>query len=562
MKTIHRLSDRLIAQIAAGEIIERPVYVVKELIDNAIDAQADDIRIDLTEHGFQYIIVTDNGRGMSEEDIIESYKLHTTSKVDDIDVLIGITSLGFRGEALASIAAVSSLSIESKQQDSVSGKKIILERGTPPVIQTVGMPNGTRVIVSGLFKDMPVRKKFTATKKQELKRIIDIVTAYAMSHPFISFDLSHEGKALINVRKGDREKRITYFYGNTVLSHLLPLHYQDRFVTIQGFISTPQLSSSLIPFQYLSVNGRPAIEKSLHSSIKHTYGILLESERQPSYILDIGIEPSLVDVNIHPRKEYVAIIDIQHILPGFTELITSRLKQTVISYQGLPQTIHDEEKLTYTPLAKQLKRFVLPKKEYQLSQLRKNDHVIQIHTTYIAYETDSGFILIDQHAAHERILYEEYLHVFLEEKKKQRQEHHHKNLIIELSHQEYILWELYKEDLSTLGFITEEYHSNAIIVRSYPSLFSGRNMNVLLKEILQDMETNSLDSHIDNGSKKLLAYLACRSAIKAGDPLTKDQMNTLIRNLENIPFAVTCPHGRPVKYTISLNELHKMFKRI
>lgn len=561
--TILPLPSHIVSQIAAGEVIERPCFVVKELIDNAIDAQARLISIELQDSGMHTIVVTDNGIGMSREDLLESYKLHTTSKIRDEHHLHNIKTLGFRGEALASIAAVSTISIESKRVEDIAGSKILCIPGKPVTITTLGMPAGTRVIVNQLFSNTPVRKKFLTNKKIELKKIIELVTGYASMYPGISFILSHEGQIIHQFEKTDSLlERVEDIYGLPISSHFIPFSVDESYVTINGFISTPQLISSTIPYQIIGVNGRLVIDKYISSTIKTGYGTLIEHNATPSFLLLIQVSPEMIDVNIHPRKERIKFVQELTLHELLLKHIQKVLSSQSLVYQGLPRVINDAyEDLTYTTLSTQLKKKVLPKKTQQLTTISLDHQLLQIHNLYIVAQTDEGMTLIDQHAAHERILYEQFYAQFIQQQKEKAIQQLEEPLLFECSHQERILLNTYIDQLTSMGFEIDEFHTNTYKISAIPRLFEGRNIQALIKELLQEYTNEILIPSIDTGSKKLIAYLSCRSAVKSGDPLTRDQMKMIVEELQKIPHAITCPHGRPLRYSISLSELHKIFKR-
>lgn len=563
MKTIHKLSDLLISQIAAGEVIERPCFVIKELVDNAIDAHATDIRIILEDFGLKKIVVRDNGEGMSREDLLESYKLHTTSKIGEIDQLLGISTLGFRGEALASIASVSQLEIQSKTTNETVGNSISVAHGTNISHKKVGMPKGTYVQVSNLFENIPVRKKFLSNKKQELNRIVDIIIRYATSHPSISFDLLHNHKPLLVLRSvTSLEARIKDMFGDTIHSHLIPFSLEDSYMKIEGFLTTPQLNGTNTIKQYVAINGRPVFDRTLSAAIKEGYGILLEKDTLPSYFLLITIAPEMVNINIHPRKEYVHIENVQYFMSSITTAVTDLLNKQSLDFQGFPYSIHDTyEGLTYTPLARQLKKMVLPIKTEQMRSSSRSNNFLQIHNLYIVVETEHGITMIDQHAAHERILYEEFTRALIEEKNKSTIYPLPDPILLKLTPHEVALYTIFQEDFITLGFDIEIFHGNSMKIYAVPSLFKDRHVKELLNDMLKNLENEILSPSIDIGTKKLLAYLACRSAVKSGDPLTHEQIQMIISELQKIPSGITCPHGRPLQYIIPLTDVHKMFKR-
>ncbi len=303
MKNIHKLPDHLIRQIAAGEIIERPAYIVKELPDNAIDAHASQITIHLDHGGLQKITVIDNGDGMSQKDIKESYKLHTTSKIHNREHFLGIKTLGFRGEALASIVAIANLKIESRTATDHRGTQVEIIDGNR-YIKPIGMPKRTRVTVDSIFQKEPVRKHLFHTPHKELRYIMDILIRYAIFYPDIAFELFHNNHRILSVRKQTNEERIKSLLGEHVFSYLLPIAITDSIVSFHGYIDKPQ-AATIKAQEYLAINGRPVSIKLFHKAIHEAFDTLIESTNRPMYILSFSIPHEYVDINVHPRKEYV-----------------------------------------------------------------------------------------------------------------------------------------------------------------------------------------------------------------------------------------------------------------
>ncbi len=560
MKTIELLSKELIAQIAAGEVIERPGYVVKELIENSIDANATNITIDLVNSGISKIIVTDDGIGMSKEDVLESFKLHTTSKMKD-STFESIDTLGFRGEALASIASTSFLTIESKDQDAVAGSRVHIVDGYSEVT-SLGMPLGTRVIVEELFYSVPARKKFLKSKRLELKHIVDIVYKQAVASPQIGFKLSNEGKTLIELpNKQTLKERVLTLFTSLHDSNLLSVQIETPHFCVSGYIILPQHQYENIPKQYLSINSRPVTNRYFQSAIKEAYGVLLSSQKEPSWFLDCTIPHEFIDVNIHPRKEQIKLLDQDNSNQILYEYIKKLLSSSSLIYHGTQtDTKQFKEKITTTYLGTNLKKDVLPWNKQLLTHLDIHE-VSQIHNLYIITATSTGMLIIDQHAAHERILYEKFIQQFINQKDKRLSVSVDHPVLINLSIDIALILEERMPDLENLGFQIEPFSGNTFNVTQIPVIFQNRNIPFLLGEYLQNFATENFINTIDSGSKKLLAYLACKSAVKSGDPLTEQQMKDIILELEKIPEALTCPHGRPLKIHFSVDELAKMFKR-
>lgn len=564
MRTIFPLPNTIIAQIAAGEVIERPSYAVKELIDNSLDAKATKVNIDLVDSGLTKIVVTDNGIGMTKEDLVESYKLHTTSKIQKEEQLLSIRSLGFRGEALSSIASVSSLIIESKTSEEPIGTKIELRHGNLTSVSAQGLPDGTRVIVSSIFDNVPVRKKFLKSKRTELKHILEIINKYCIAYPEISWSVAHNGKPLyIFPEHESLRERIQGVFGTHVTNGLLPIELNDSYVTISGFITTPQLSAEGISRQFIRINGRPIDDRLLTLAVKEAYGVLLPKETSPSFFLILTVPFETVDVNIHPRKETIEFMNERLLFDAMYRAVNETLNKYNLSYQMQFGALEElkETKLTTTPLSSELKKQVNPWNTSFLSSIPLEERILQIHNLYLVSEENENLVLIDQHAAHERILYEKFLQELLSEKMKNASIPLKKPLLLSISAVEIPVFEELIPELTRLGFGIEPFSGTTYRILKVPSSLENRNITAFILEMISTKNNREFTQEIDSQSKKLLAYLACKSAVKSGDPLTLSQQKEIIKELRNIPHAATCPHGRPLKIEISFTELAKLFKR-
>lgn len=561
MKSIHKLPDHLIRQIAAGEIIERPAYIVKELLDNAIDAHASHITINLEHGGLQKIIVTDNGDGMNEEDIKESYKLHTTSKIHTAEHFFGIKTLGFRGEALASIAAIANLRIESRTSADYKGTRIDIIDGHE-YIQPIGMPKGTRATVDSIFQKQPVRKRLFHSPHKEFRYIMDIVIRYAIFYPDITFELYHNGHRVLSMKKQTNEERIRSLLGEHIFSHLIPIAVTDSIASFYGYIGKPQ-ATSIKTHEYLAINRRPVSIKLFHKAIHEAFDTLIDSLKHPIYVLSFSIPHEYIDINVHPRKEYVTCLYQEAIYRKIVDSIQETFSRHNIQFTF--PLIHESsppygKPLLQTTLAHELKHAV-EKKRTKMMTTPNTSSIISIHNLYIIAQSSHGLIILDQHAAHERILYEEYLKEFTKEQKRDRVSFLKKPLIFDLSPAESTIFDNYLHDLTRIGFSITRISRTTYQIMKIPKIFEQRDLLSLIKEILEQLDKEVFIPSIDSQSKRLLAYLACRSAVKSGDPLTEEQMKVIIKKIKSIPRGVTCPHGRPVYIEVSLRELDKLFKR-
>ncbi|HWY79944.1 MAG TPA: DNA mismatch repair endonuclease MutL [Candidatus Sulfotelmatobacter sp.] len=561
MKKIHQLSPQVVSQIAAGEVIERPMYAVKELIENALDAGADSIIIHIEESGLKKIVVTDNGEGMHSEDLRESFKPHTTSKITKADELSQIKTMGFRGEALSSIAAISRLSISSRTSDSPVGTKVIINDGKLEKITPVGMPVGTTVTIDHLFYSFPARKKFLKALRTELKHVIDLVINYALCYPEIHLQLAHNKKNLLDLPKSSEPvHRIEKLLGKDIFSSLIPISLSDSYITISGYLAKPSITTRTPNKQFFYINNRAISDKGISSAVKSAYGSLLANVVSPVCLLYFSLPFEMVDVNVHPRKEYVRFVD----TPLLYEAIKRAVRQSLARYDLTPSTsfealfLGDAVGSTESYAGRLMKEKKLP---WELSIKVDSASVTQLHNLYLLAASNNGFILIDQHAAHERILFEQFLTEFAKEKKNLNVFHVHKPGAFNLSLSDSLLLRENLQLFQDLGWGIEYFKGTSFVLRSLPVLFQDRNYIKLLREILEDLRVNNQVQKIDSLSQKMIAYIACRGAVKAGDRLTKNQAKELLEQLEKIPNNATCPHGRPTKISIDLRMIHRLFKR-
>lgn len=334
MQKIHLLPEHIIAKIAAGEIIERQVSAVKELIENALDANANSITIQLEEGGLKKIVVMDNGEGMDHDDLLLSYKPHTTSKLPNNE-LTGIATLGFRGEALWSIASVSSLTIQSRTLATPTGFQITLHAGSLLENKPVGMPVGTSISIQNIFSNIPARKKFLKSQQTEFRYVIDLVSRYAMVYPEIRFLLIHNKRTILDFpKKQTLTERASMILGPTISNLLIPVSSDNPYLKISGYIAHPQISTRIQNKQYLFINKRIVKSKVISAIIKKCYGSLIETSRYPVYILFLDIPFELIDVNIHPRKEKVGFLNSEEVNSQIKETIINTLAQNDLTFRG------------------------------------------------------------------------------------------------------------------------------------------------------------------------------------------------------------------------------------
>lgn len=553
MPKIKKLSPHIISQIAAGEVVERPAYAVKELIENAIDAGATQIVVNLKDSGLTKITISDNGSGMRKEDLLESFKPHTTSKLSKEEDLHAISSLGFRGEALASIASISDITLQSRSKNDVSGYKVTLTKGIIQSQSVIGMPHGTQISVSNIFSHVPARKKFLKSEKTELRHSIDIVSHFALSYPHIEFSLTHNDRTYFNFTKHqDLGFRIQTLLGNSLLAHLLPLEYEESYIKVHGYIARPQFSLKGQSKLFIFVNGRHIYDNLIANAIKDAYKNLLEYGAYPIAILYITLPFEMVDINIHPKKEQVRFIDQTFMYSVIQKAVTNTLQDKNLTFFN--SSWKDGGTKTY--LGKILKTELLN----EIDQMKINTDLFQVHNIYIFTETKKGIMIFDQHATHEAVLFRKLKKLYNQKRNKKDHYQLAKPLLLDISISDAAVLFENREIFTKLGFELEEF-GNQLRINSVPLIFKDRNIQDLILETLEDIREERPLKDIDKKTYRMLSYLSCRTAIKGGRALSKQEIKSLLKELDEADMAYTCPHGRPVKIEMSLSFLHTLFKR-
>ncbi|CAN5147163.1 DNA mismatch repair endonuclease MutL [soil metagenome] len=513
------LSDSVVSKISAGEVIERPVFAVKELIENAIDANATVIEIHIEEAGLKRIRVQDNGDGMSKDDLELSYLPHTTSKLLNEHELVGIKTLGFRGEALASIAAISTLSIKTRLHNQPGGYEIIIRDGNIESVSPIGTPPGTIIIIDNLFLNVPARKKFLKSERTEFRLISDMIIHFALSYPHIHFVFINNKKPVLDLpKKNTITDRIAILLGPNTFEQLVPIKSEDGFIKISGFIGKPQIASKQNQKQFLFVNNRHITDRMISLSVKESFGTLLPASSTPLFILHLTIPPEVVDVNVHPRKEQVLFINSRQIFDAVKQAVTDTLTEHNLTFKLARFKDENSARLgeTTSYAGSLLKQTVLPWDRTENIDFKTTSKYQQIHQTYIFSQTKDTIFFIDQHAAHERILYEEFAKTFTDKKKtKDNYELPKPNSIIFGISEAQILEE-YLRYFDSLGFKIDHFQGTNFMVRAIPVIFKGRNIEKIMRDILSDL-AEDLTKSIDDRTKRMLAFLACRAAVKAGD---------------------------------------------
>ncbi len=595
---IYILPENLANKIAAGEVVERPASVVKELVENAIDADPTRIVVHIEQSGKKLIRVVDNGFGMSTEDIQTAFARHATSKIHSEKDLYQIDTLGFRGEALPSIASVSQVEVKTRRKEDQVGNIYTINGGKPQALRKTAANEGTTVSIQNLFFNTPARRNFLRSDNAESQQIILTLKRFFLAYPDIHFELWIEDNQVFNLRDEGIDERVKAVFGEQIFRGLIPFKNELGGMEISGFISRPDVVRRSRGHQYIFLNGRPIQDKSINHAVFQGYSKLISPGEYPIYCLFLDLDPATVDVNVHPMKMEVkfsndrtiyyfvinsiqstlkkenVIPDISHAPSGNAmaylssetnrkpgEIINelkgrhkqmarpsgSQLSLTYFNNENVHKTQQEE---IFKPGESSLDKTVEEKVDVQLWQL---------HNRYIISEIRSGMVIIDQHVAHERVLYERMLNVLKGggHVASQRLLFPQK---INLSYDDFMVFKEIYQILNDIGFGIKVFSGNTIIIEAMPSdVKVGRESQILLDII--DYYKNKPLKDFDQTEKVAAAY-ACKNAVKSGDVLTQTQMQTLIDQLFACDSPFFCPHGRPVIVTMDLEELDRKFKRI
>jgi DNA mismatch repair protein MutL len=553
---IKQLSDEVIKKIAAGQVIESPFSVVKELLENSLDAKATEIIVELVEGGFDNITFYDNGIGMDQKDLLKCFLFHTTSKIETEEDLFTLKSFGFRGEALHSICLVSDVSISSVPKEEAFGSEVVITKGTLEIVKPYGGRKGTLIQVSNLFENIPVRKKFKNNSKKEVQQILELITSYALIFPNVSFSLSHNGKNIFQSPSmpnlGDR---ISDVLGASFISQCLQINSNERSFNFQMFVSKPQFCSLSKTHQYLFVNDRLVKSETISKAIKDAYGKLIEDRMYPPFLILLKIDSNLIDVNVHPKKEVINFWNNDVLYSAFHDSVKHSLSEENLDYSA---------DAGYYPTANSHLFSTLKDSGHWDPRVVSldSDEILQVFNTYLIYSEKNDLVVIDQHAAHESVLFEEFSEKFSAKSSSREQHKFEDPLVLDLSSVRIKVLEENLEVLENLGFEIALFGKGTVKVTSSPSLFQKHDLNILLCELLDELRTGGKVSKLDSQTKRTLEFLACRSAVKSGDPLALDQRQNLVKKLSESKQYLTCPHGRPTKIILTRRELDKMFRRL
>lgn len=585
MSKIQVMNEDLANKIAAGEVVERCLNVVKELVENSIDAKSSKIRVALKDSGILEITVADDGVGMDEDDAALAFSRHATSKLKSLNDLFHIASLGFRGEALPSIASVSKVELRTSTND--VGTYLYLEGGQLVKKERYPLEKGTTITVKNLFYNTPVRLKYLKSLSTELSLIIDYMNKMALSYPNIKFILENNDKELLNTTgDGNLLKVIYAVYGIDVAKKMIEINGENDDYVISGYVSYPEAAKASRNVMTTLVNGRVIKNQALNRAILDTYHTYIPKDKYPVIVINVAVDPILVDINIHPQKMDIKFSKLDELLSLVTSLIEKKLKEILLiphaSVRNI-ETIYEVEDAL--PLEKPKSIFdddndIKIEKEVEEvsfdfqddSEVITNNEVVKeeyrikkmhplgiIHKTFIVAENEEGMYLIDQHAIAERINYEK----FMKELSKENKDTTDLLVPIKLEYpkDEFLKIKEYLDVLKSIGVYLEEFGDHTFLVRRHPTfIYKGREKDSIEKiiSILLEKGTFSKEKFIE----KTATTLACRLSIKANDYISLEEADYLLETIRTCENPFTCPHGRPTIIAYSNYELEKMFKRV
>ncbi|MCA0969056.1 DNA mismatch repair endonuclease MutL [Halobacillus litoralis] len=616
MARIHLMPDHLSNKIAAGEVVERPASVVKELVENSIDAGASWVSVELMEAGLQRIRITDDGSGMEEEDCERAFFRHATSKIQNENDLFHVRTLGFRGEALASIAAVSRLSMQTSTGE-VAGTKIELEGGKVLEKGKSDARQGTDIIVDELFFNTPARLKYMKTIHTELGHITDVMNRMAMAHPEVKFTLTHNEKQIFQTNgRGDLRQVVAKIYGMNVARKLVPIEAETRDFKVTGYVAKPEVYRASRNYMATIINGRYIRNIPLNKAIQEGYHTLLPIGKSPIVVLNVEMDPILVDVNVHPSKLEVrfskekelydlvqgairGVFRTETLIPNVESPVKKQEKPKSTQETFAFDSVHREEahekreeavdhllrhsdpgfphqqdevlqemqadfqieetKPSEPEAAPEPKQVQTPAPEPEENRVPTMYPIGQLHGTYILAQNEEGMYIVDQHAAQERIKYEFFRDQLAEV------DHEVQELLVpitfDFSRQEALKIEEHKETLEAVGLFFEPFGANSFIIRSHPQWFpKGFEEEVIHEMVEQLMNEERID--VLKLREEAAIMMSCKRSIKANHYLNQSDMFRLLEDLRKSTDPFTCPHGRPIIVFFSEYEMEKMFKRV
>jgi DNA mismatch repair protein MutL len=592
---IHVLPDHVANKIAAGEVVDRPASVLKELIENALDAGATQVDVDIVGGGRKAITVADNGSGMSRDDALLSIERHATSKIREADDIERVATLGFRGEALAAIAAVARCTLATRRPQDVGGTEVTISGGKVQDVRETGCPPGTSVQVRHLFFNIPARRKFLRSEQTELAHVRQVFLTYAISHPSVGLRLTVDGREVYRLAGGAApEDRLRELFGADRMKLLRAVEFRKEGLAVTGYAGLPQAGRSDRAEQYIFINRRPASAPLLNYAVGEAYHTLLPRGRYPVLYLYLELDPSLVDVNVHPAKKEVRFRRPSEVRDAVIQAVRGAIAASTPGAGGglspgpVPSSVPPlSEPLLSKPDMPPMRTFAYPRLPMvprapsggaPAEDERKAPRVEsvaakgsdapwswcrvlgQVGGLFVVLETEDGLVLMDPHAAHERVLYEQYLAQVLG---------HHassQHLLtpetVELGPEDAVRVRENLDLLKAMGFGISEFGGDSFIVDALPTCLGLSSATALLAAVAQSLDQAGVRGGTGRWAEERIAQAACKTAVKARDRLTLDEIEKLVVSLAGTEMPYTCPHGRPTVIFMSFAELYKKFGRI
>lgn len=605
---IQLLPDNIANQIAAGEVIQRPASAVKELLENAVDAGADEIKLFINDAGKSLIQVIDNGKGMSDTDARMAFERHATSKISNIEDLFRIKTMGFRGEALASIAAVAQVELKTKREEDETGVFIEIENSQVIKQEPVAAANGTSIAMKNLFFNVPARRNFLKSNAAELRHIVDEFIRVSMAFPEIFFSLSSNGQQVFHLEKGTLKQRIVQILGNSYNAKLVSVQEHTDYLNIYGFVGKPETAKKTRGDQYFFVNNRFIKSAYLNHAVMSAFDEMIAKDSFPMYTLFIDLDPAQLDINVHPTKQEIKFEDekivyafvqsaVKHALAQFSVMPTLDfdLDSSIQQLDAVSKPFTDEKKSSATSSSlystftqKHQSHFIESKSELrhwkdigslakeinqeenrvqqplEINELQttsrkpQTENLQQLHLAYIVAQTDKGYYLIHQQNAHERILYERFINA-VDGRPIATQQSLFPSTIDMAAADAVLLQELLP-DLHHLGYMLEPFGNNTFVIQGTPADVEQGNEKIAIEKMLEQYKHFSIDLKFTK-REKLLRSLALQQSIKAGSALTEREMKILVEDLFNCATPNITPNGKPTWLEFKKDELDKMFGR-
>ncbi|QOC21664.1 DNA mismatch repair endonuclease MutL [Wenzhouxiangella sp. AB-CW3] len=585
---IRKLPTHLVNQIAAGEVVERPASIVKELVENSLDAGSRRIRVEVEKGGSRRIRVSDDGGGIVADELALALHSHATSKIGSLEELEGVATMGFRGEALPSIASVSRLRLASRPADADTGYEVEAEGGESSEPRPTGMPHGTVVDVRDLFYNTPARRKFMRTERTEFGHIDEVVRRLALARMDVDFELAHDGRSIRRLLpasdEAGRDRRVASVCGDEFLAQAISFDTDHAGMRLAGWIARPSFSRSQSDLQFFFVNGRLVRDRLVAHAVRQAYRDVLFHGRHPAFVLMLELDPARVDVNVHPQKTEVRFRDGRLVHDFLFSTIHSRLSGTrpgsrATAPASLPHrgdNVHElaagqgrhqaglglgvaESVARYAELARTASAVPSAQQDNETDMPPLGFAVAQIHGVFVLAENAHGLVVVDMHAAHERIVYERLKQSWGEDRVRSQ-----RLLVpekIAVSRREAMALESHVDEMSRLGFEVDLAGPEAVLIRAVPGMLARADSQKLVRDVLADLVELGDSRRVETVIDEMLSTMACHGSVRANRRLNIDEMNALLRDMERTERADQCNHGRPTWVQLDMKSLDKLFLR-